>query len=50
MAFNTFLIDEDSIMDELNDIDPDLCYYNQVIANMNCEYYSENNFNEKLNN
>ena len=44
MAYNVFDFDSESIVNELNDIDPDLCYYNQLIGNLNSEYYSEHTF------
>lgn len=48
MTYNAFDVDSESAIDELNDIDPDLCYFNQITANMNCEYYSENTFRKKV--
>lgn len=50
MTYNVFDIDSDTAIDELNDIDPDLCYFNQIMGNMNCEYYSENTFQNKFRN
>ena len=42
LTFNCFDVDEDSIINELNDIDPDLCYYNQFSSNLQSDYHSEN--------
>jgi len=44
MAFDIFELDDESAIDELNDIDPDLCFYNQISNNLNSNYYSENSF------
>ena len=48
MTYNVFELDFDDIMNELNDLDPDLCYYNQLISNTNSNYYSEESFNRTL--
>ena len=49
--FNTIDIDleDDSVINSLNDIDPDLCYYNQYTSNLSSEYYSLKSFNKLCN-
>ncbi|ELU02007.1 hypothetical protein CAPTEDRAFT_192879 [Capitella teleta] len=42
MTFDVFNVDDKSAIDELDDIDPDLCFYNQISSNRCSDYYSEN--------
>ena len=49
MTFDTFESEGDEVMRELNEIDPDLCYFNHFRSNtMNCNYYSEETFKHLL--
>ena len=44
LSFDVFNLDDETVIDELNDIDPDLCFYNQISTNLSSNYYSENSF------
>jgi hypothetical protein len=41
MSYDIFNLNDNSPIDELNEIDPDLCFYNQIASNLNSNYYTE---------
>jgi len=48
MIFNALDLDDDSALDELNDIDPDLCLYNQFASQMHSHYFSIDSFRKHV--
>ena len=48
MNFEIFDVDHDEAINELNEIDPDLHYYNEFVHANTCTYFSEDSFNQKF--
>jgi hypothetical protein len=48
MTFDVFDFDDEGALDELNDVDPDLCLYNQLSNQLNSQYYTTESFKKLL--
>jgi len=48
MRYQVFEGDDENVINELNDIDPDLRFYNRIKSTLSCKYFSEDSLKRRV--